>query len=225
MKKCPQCQVEVNTERKTCPLCFALLQPGEGETPQLTPYPKYRSRAVRYNVFFRILTFLSIITAFVSIVVNVLTYRDHGKLWSLVVLAGLFYLWVLFRSTIRGYGNVPRRLVIQMLTLSALLYVIDRFSGNSGWALSYVIPFLSMASILAIIILLVSNTVKFGDYLSALLAASVFGFIPFILWLFDIVTTLWPSLSAASLSFSTIIGMFIFAGDHIKEELKKRFHI
>lgn len=225
MKKCVQCQVSVNTERKTCPLCFALLRASEEPSQQLTPYPKYRSRAVRYNVFFRILAFLSIIASFVSVLINLITYRDSGKLWSLVVVASLIYMWILFRSTIRGQGNVPRRLLIQMLTLSALLYVIDRFSGNGGWSLSYVIPFLSMASLLAIIILLVSNTVKFRDYLSALFATCIFGLIPFILWLLDVVETLWPSFSAASLSISTIIGMFIFAGGHIKEELKKRFHI
>ncbi|MCK9537154.1 MAG: DUF6320 domain-containing protein [Bacilli bacterium] len=225
MKKCTECKVLVNTERKTCPLCFTLLRNLEAQSTQLTLYPKYRSKTVRYNIFFRILAFLSIVTVFVSVSINIINYRENRNFWSLIIVASLIYLWILFRSTIRGNGNIPRRLIIQMLTLSVLLYVIDRLSGYGRWSLDFVIPFLSMASLLSIIILLVGNTVKFQDYVSALFAAIIFGFIPFILWLFKIVSTLWPSLSAASLSFSTIIGMFIFAGGHIKEELKKRFHI
>lgn len=225
MKKCIECKVLVNTERKTCPLCFTLLQNNESQAAQLTLYPKYRSKTVRYNIFFRFFAFISIITIFVSVLINIISFRENRTLWSLIIVASLLYLWILFYSTIRGKGNIPRRLIIQMLTLSSLLYVIDRLSGYGRWSLDYVIPFLSMASLLSIIILLVGNTVKFHDYVSALFAAIIFGFIPFVLWLFKIVATLWPSLSAASLSFSTIIGMFIFAGDHIKEEMKKRFHI
>ena len=225
MKSCSQCKVLVNTERKTCPLCFTLLNNVDGKEALLVPYPKYQSKPVRYNIFYRVLVFLSIIVTFVCVLVNIFTYKENHNLWSLVVIAGFLYLWILFRSTLRGTGNIPRRLVIQMLTLSSLIYIIDLLSGYEQWSLNFVIPFLSMASLLSVIILLISNTVRFHDYISALFAAIILGFIPFILWIFRIVESLWPSLSAASLSFSTIIGMFIFAGTEIKEELKKRFHI
>lgn len=225
MKRCPKCKVFVNTERKTCPLCFAFLQDGDGPDEKLTPYPKYKSKIFKYNLFFRSLVFFSIIGIFVSVVVNVLTYRDNPNPWSIIVISGLLYFWILLRSTVRREGNIPRQLMVQSLTLSLLLYIIDLLSGNIGWSLNYVIPFLSMSSLLSIISILLGNTLKFNDYVSALFAAAILGFIPFILWLFQVVEELWPSLAAASLSFSTIIGMFIFAGRNIKEELKKRFHI
>src|SRR5690554_6493867 len=122
MKSCSQCKVLVNTERKTCPLCFTLLNIVDGKEALLVPYPKYQSKPVRYNVFYRVLVFLSIIATFICVLVNIFTYKENHNLWSLVVIAGFLYLWILFRSTLRGTGNIPRRLVIQMLTLSSLIY-------------------------------------------------------------------------------------------------------
>jgi hypothetical protein len=55
--------------------------------------------------------------------------------------------------------------------------------------------------------------------------AIILGFIPLILWLFNIVDVLWPSLTAASLSFATIVGMLVFADKETQEEMKRRFHI
>jgi hypothetical protein len=175
-------------------------------------------------VLLRIIAFLSVIAVFVSALVNALTYSKTKTLWSLIVVLGVVYFWVLLRSTFKAKVNVGLKLVIQMLMLSSLVVGIDAVSGFSRWSLNYVVPFLSMASLLAIIAVLLGK-VKFAEYLLYLLAAVILGFIPFILWLVNLIDVLWPSLAAASLSFATIIGMIVFADKETKEELKKRFHI
>jgi len=225
MKECQACKILVNTERKTCPLCFTILKPAQEETKEFNPYPKYQSKVVKYNYYYRGIVFLSIIAILTSVIVNIITYKENKNLWSLVVIAGISYFWILLRSTIHGEGNIPRRLLTQMLMLALLLFIIDYFNDFLRWSINYVIPFLSISLTLSIISLLVGNTGKFKDYVSALFASIISGFIPFVLWLFKIVKILWPSLGAATLSLVTIIGMFIFAGNQIKEELKKRFHI
>lgn len=224
MKKCSRCNLLFNTTRKSCPLCFEILQDHDGKEFQGPDYPRPETETAPYNVLLRIITFLSVIAIFTSVLVNALTFKNTKTLWSLIVILGVLYFWVLLRSTFRAKSNVPMKLVIQMLMLSILIIGIDSVSGFKRWSLNYVVPFLSMASLLAIISVLIGR-VRFGEYLLYLLAAIILGFIPFILWLVKLITVLWPSLSAASLSFVTIIGMIVFADKETREEFKKRFHI
>ncbi|NLD25888.1 MAG: hypothetical protein GX661_00855, partial [Acholeplasmataceae bacterium] len=57
MKKCNKCKVLVDTDRKTCPLCFDILQ-NVDEEPVVNPsYPKPTPMPAHYNVFMRIVTF------------------------------------------------------------------------------------------------------------------------------------------------------------------------
>jgi len=223
MKKCPKCNLYYNTTRKSCPLCFEILEDDGGEF-QGPDYPRPVPQPASYNLILRIIAFLSVIAVFVSVLVNALTFAKTKTFWSVIVALGVGYFWVLLRSTFRAKGNVGMKLVIQMVMLSILIVVIDAVTGFHRWSLDYVVPFLSMASLLAIIAVLLGK-VKIAEYLLYLLAAAILGFIPFILWLVKLATVLWPSLSAASLSFATIIGMVFFADRETKEEMKKRFHI
>ncbi|MDD3999791.1 MAG: DUF6320 domain-containing protein [Bacilli bacterium] len=224
MKKCNSCNLKFETKRKSCPLCFETLQSLSEDIVQ-PAYPKLEKEPHKYNVLLRISTFLTILAIFASILINLFTYKQFRSLWSIIVILGVLYFWVLLRSTFRAKNNVPMRLVIQMLMLSILVIGIDSVTGFKRWSLNYVIPFLSMASLLAIISVLIGSLVRFAEYLLYLLAAIILGFIPIILWLVNLIDVLWPSLAAASLSFVTIIGMIVFADKETKEELKKRFHI
>jgi len=225
MKKCHKCNVLVDTERKTCPLCFEILKLTDDESVSASPYPKPENTIVVRSIFLRVMSFLTIIGVIGAVAVNFVTFKLNPTYWSLIVVMAVGYFWILIKSTFRGNGNVPMRLVVQMIALSILTYSIDRIAGYGGWSINYVIPFLSILSILAINFILIGNGFKYNDYLLYLFAAFVLGFIPSILWVFNRVDLLWPSLSAVSFSFSTIVGMLIFADRETKEELKKRFHI
>jgi hypothetical protein len=213
------------TNHKLCPLCFSVLE-GENilENDQID-YPKYDFFKPKYNIFLRIITFITILVILSSILVNILTYENDQTLWAIIVILAMGYLWVLLRSTFKTKANAPTKLVIQMVTLSIFMFGIDYVTGYDKWSINYVIPFLSMASLLSIISLLVGNGVRFGEYSLYLFSSVLLGMIPFILWLFKLVDELWPSLAAASLSIATIIGMLVFADKETKEEIKKRFHI
>lgn len=224
MKQCRRCKVLFKTERKSCPLCFEVLKPLPGED-DFVGYPRPSRKPAAINVFVRLMTFFTVLTVTAAVVINAVTYRRYPHLWSLVAMIGVGYLWILIRKTFLGKSHIPMRLVIQMLMLSVLTYVIDIVFNSTGWSLDYVIPFLSMASIIPIIAMLFANRVKINDYLPTLFACVIFAFVPFILWLFDVVDVLWPSLAAASLAFATIVAMIVFADKETKEELKRRFHI
>lgn len=223
MKKCNKCKIEVNSIRKTCPLCLSVLETDNTEYEKKYPTPKFLPH--KKNLFLRILSFLSFIGIFASVIINFMTYEKGEKLWSVIVIFNIGYFWLLVKSTFKKEGNIPVRLVVQTIAVSVLVYVIDRFSDNSGWAINYVIPFITMASLLSILSLSIGSKHRYINHFSHIITAIFLGFVPVILWLFDWADILWPSLVAAGFSFITIIGMVIIGDRDTKDEIKKRFHI
>lgn len=224
MKKCIKCNLLVDSKHKTCPLCGEELELINDESNRQN-YPSYEAIPVKKNILLRVFIFLTIVVDLISILIDFLTYKEGGIHWSSFPIASTIYLWILIRFTILSKRNAAFKLLIQMITVSLVVFVIDIYSKGGGWALNYVIPFLSMASTLMIAIILMARRMKFSSYVFNLFASIILGFIPFILWLTGIVTVNWPSLSAACFSLLTLIGMILFANEEIKEEIKKKFNI
>ena len=133
--------------------------------------------------------------------------------------------WILLRSTIMSKKNIAGRLLIQMIAVSLLCIGIEKQSHSSGWALDYVVPFLCIVTILAILIIIFSKQMFYSDYLLYLLLAIIISFVPMILYLFKQINILWPSIAAASVAIMAALGMILFADRATKDELKKRFHL
>ncbi|MDD3191664.1 MAG: DUF6320 domain-containing protein [Bacilli bacterium] len=219
MKKCPTCQVDVNSSRTTCPLCGEKL---EGQGGQAT-HPPYQFEKQKINLALRILLFLSIIAISSTVLINFLTF--HGDFWSFYVVLGILYMWILLRSTIMSNRNIAMRLLIQMISISLLCIGIEEVSRSSGWALEYIVPFTCIASTVAIVIVILSKKMRYNDYLLYLLTAILISFVPLILYWTEVVQILWPSIAAAGVAFITVVGMLLFSDRATKDELKKRFHI
>lgn len=224
MKRCPKCNVKVNSVRKTCPLCLSILETKEGgEYKKIYPSPNLTPK--KKSVLLKILSFLSVVGIFTSAVVNYLTYTKEGGLWSIIVAFNIGYFWVLIKSTLTRRGNIAVRLVIQTIAISLTVYIIDLLSGNTGWAINYVIPFTIMAALLSIISITLGSKERYQMYFNQIVTGVILGFIPIIFRFLNIATETWPAISALSLSVATIIGMIIFGDRHTKDEIRKRFHI
>lgn len=223
MKRCVKCNIEVDTVRKTCPLCLSVLE-NDGKTYE-KKYPTPKTVPQKRSIVLRILAFFSIVGIITCVIINIMTYKKGSTLWSVIVTFNIGYFWLLIKSTFKKEGNIPIRLVIQTIAISLLLYVIDLLSGYSSWSINYAIPFITMASLISILIISVGSKSRYINNFLHILTAIFLAFIPFILWLVKLATILWPSLSAAGLSLITIIGMIVFGDKDTKEEIKKRFHI
>ena|SRR5690606_22624424 len=223
MKRCTKCNLEVNSIRKTCPLCLSVLESDANDYEKKYPTPKFLPK--RKSLLLRILAFLSIISIFISVFINVMTYEEGETIWSVIVIFNIAYFWLLIKSTFKREGNIPIRLVIQNIAIALLLYGIDFFTGNTGWAINYVVPFITMASLLSILSLSIGSKYRYINHFPHIITAIFIGFIPILLYLFSWVDVLWPSLAAALLSFITILGMIIIGDSDTREEIKKRFHI
>ena len=225
MKRCNKCNLNVNSIRKTCPLCGQLLNDNKENSIDYYLYPRYTHEEKKANIVLKIVLFFSIVAIFIAVVINILTYKNSRSLWSIYVILGIWYGWILLRFTIMSRRNIAGRLLLQMLATSAVVIGIEKVSHGSGWALEYVIPFICIATTQAIVIILVSKKMRYNDYLLYLFVAILISFVPIILYWSGIVQVLWPSISAAGVALITIMGMLIFADRATKDEFKKRFHL
>jgi len=223
MKKCTQCHVYIDSKRKTCPLCLAVLE--DDGLDYIDKYPKPQFAPQKRSIFLKILAFLSIVATLACVLINILTYEKGKTFWSAIVAFNICYFWVLIKSTFKKENKVAIRLVIQTIAISLLLYGIDYFTGNLKWSVNYVIPFITIASLLSILILSIGNKERYIQNFLYILVSIILSIIPLFLWLFKLSTILWPALSSSSFGIVTLIGIGVFADKDTKEEIKKRFHI
>lgn len=225
MKRCPSCKININTDRKTCPLCYDILEDVDDKQLEKPIYPLYVRKKGKENLFLKSVIFVCIITTFLTLIINLVTRKSGERLWFPYVAASMLYVFILIRNCILSKHNTAFKILVQMLSISILVYIIDYFSGYTGWSINYVIPILSVASSFTIVIVLLAKKVKYSEYIFCLISSVIIGIIPFLLWIFKIVPVLWPSLFAACFSLMVFLGIIIFADKATKEEFKKRFHI
>ncbi|MDD3107529.1 MAG: DUF6320 domain-containing protein [Bacilli bacterium] len=225
MKQCPKCNVNIHTNRKTCPLCYEKLVDLDKEKLEYTIYPEYRQPKKKTNFFVRSTVFLAITAIIITTLVNAVTYTKESSWWSFYVLVSMLYFLVLIKSSIVSRANPARKIVIQMVTISILVLAVDFIARSTGWSYTYVVPFLSVASSATIAIILLTKSIRYSDYIIYLLSSLFIGLIPFVLWIFKLVKILWPSLAAACFSLVILLAMLFFADREIRDEFKKRFHI
>lgn len=222
MKYCDKCQVTVDNPVEHCPLCYAHLIPQDGMTEHPS-YPPLLRQAERYNLIKRILIMLSLTVAVTCLTINIVTRQKIW--WSLIVIGNILYMWVAISTAVRKRAKLGYNILIQAVSLAALLVFIDRLSGQSNWALNFIVPFLFITATLSITIITVVRRMDSRSFILYVFLTALMGFIPIILMAFGLVTKLWPSLAAALYSGLSLVSLFIFADRATKQELKKRFHL
>lgn len=227
MKKCNKCNVFVNTYKKTCPLCGEILE-NDNETLEVVPYPNYKVQVKKKNVALKVISFLLIVASLASVVINYYTFSYNHIPWSAIIVYSSLYTWLFLKHTILSKHTLAKRFVVLSIATSILFMVIDIASSNDynlSWSIDFMLPFIMMASTFTILFILFIKKIKYKSYLLHLIASIMLGFIPFILMLLNITQINWPSIASGCVSLFTLIGIFIFADDQTKNELKKRLHI
>lgn len=222
MKYCDRCHVTVNNPIDRCPLCFAsLVSQDNRQEPQ--SYPALLQKAERYNMLRRIFIMASLTISIICVTINLMT--NPSVLWSLIVVVNIVYMWVAISTAVRIRSKLGYNILIQVISLAALMVVIDWFSGHSNWALNYVVPFLFITATMSITIIIIVRRMDSSSFILYFFLTALIGFVPIVLLAMGLVTVLWPSLASALYSGLSLISLFVFADRDTKHELKKRFHL
>ena len=222
MRYCNGCNVDIDTPVERCPLCYTALIQKDSE-PEVQAYPPLIEQAERYNLIIRILIMMSLTASVVCFTINMLNFS--GTWWSLIVIGNILYMWIAVSTAVRRRTKLGLNVLIQAISLSALMVFIDMFSSHTNWALNYVVPFLLMTATMSITVIIIVLRMDSRSFILYFFLTALIGFIPILLLVIGQVNVVWPSLVSAIYSGLSLSSLFIFADRDTKQELKRRFHI
>lgn len=222
MKYCDHCQVHLRGNRNVCPLCGNMLPEGsEGSLQEeICPVipPSYES-----HLAVKIMVFISIVATVASFAVYIIFPTDIN--WPILVLLGILSMWVSLVVVIRKRHNMPKNIMWQVTIVSALSVVWDWKTGWRGWSLEFFIPIACVTAMLVMYVTAKIMKLSVRDYIAYALLNGLFGIIPGLFILLDWIKVYHASIACIALSIIFISAIFIFQGENIKAELKKRMHI
>lgn len=220
MNRCTEC--EIVTAENTCPLCHQVLSEDFGKEENRA-YPVYDQQEYKTRARISRLAIIGgILATLICFLVNLIVMPHF--LWVFYVAVAVFYLLVSLNHTILSASHLGGKITAQVISLTILLLVIDGMSGSVQWSVNYVVPFVIIAGILLISIIMIKVRMNWTGYISFLLMMIGFGFLPLILYLSGIADVLWPSISAASFGVATFIVMLLVANQSVMTQLSRRFH-
>lgn len=223
MKRCEHCNVDVNTSHNTCPLCFGTLtevnkKPGTDPFKQKEEIVENKSKIILFKLFL----FFSIVAATVCVVINLMT--KPLPLWSLIVVIGILYCWVLIAHTIISKRGIFEKIFLQVGVIIGLLFVCEWVSGGDHWMVNYVMPTISI--IVMTVLFILSQALKyhkglFSYFIMTIILTANAG----ILLLCHAATFDLLNVITVCAGVVALIGMMLFSGSALRKEFSKKFHL
>ena len=219
MKHCPNCNLDVRTSEKLCPLCQCELS-GSDEREAFPSIPSYYKKLA---LFFRIFNLSAVAAAIIAVMLNLMLHSS--SFWSLFVVVGIFCIWFFVVFSIKRRYNVIRTITFCCIIAIIFGFIWDYMTVWHGWSVSYVLPIMPVVSMTASFIVALCLRISVGDYIMYLLLSGVIGLFPVIpLMFFDISPAL-PSYICITISAISLFAILILLGKNLLNELQKRLHV
>lgn len=220
MKYCSHCKVYIREDHERCVLCENVLEnkieKSEEVFPDIPPF--YES-----HLAIKILVFVSIVAVVLSFGINMIFPSNVN--WPVLLVLGILSIWIGLIIVVQKRYHIPKKIIWQVLIVSLLSVFWDYKIGWRGWSIDYVIPIASVSAMIIMYITAKIMKLSIRDYITYALIDGVFGIIPIIFIVFDIVNVIYPSIISIGFSIISLSAVFIFQGKEIKAEINKRMHI
>jgi len=225
VKQCEHCKVIVEGSSSICPLCYGKVTNEKSVDSKNVFFPAYHvSKGDKTkHLFPQITIFITVFVTSVCLLINLLTTPDH--LWFVFVMVSALYFLLLVNHTILSTYHMGSKIIMQVIGVSIMLFVLDYNSGFEKWSVNIVHPFLVLGATLLITVIILFQRMRWRDYVVYIITMIALGFMPLLLHTFGISDLLWPSAGTALYALLTFTGMFLFADQSFKNDLKRRFHI
>lgn len=223
MHYCENCKVAVKGDWAICPLCARPLEIADdsenSEASSFINVPLRYNREKAKQVFFRVSL---VVVALYFIITSFYPFQFFGLEY---VLFGLLVTWTTIVIFIRKRNNFAKVIVYFLILISLASIYFDYINGWRGWSITFVMPILSMASLLSIFIAMQVIDLKVHDYVLYLQLVAVYGIVPLIFLIMGWVGHPLPSVLSVILSLIMFVGVLINYRSLLITELQKRMHI
>lgn len=223
MPYCENCKTTVKGDWVVCPLCGQSLKITADN--ELQEDSSFMSVPLRYNrekakqVFFRVSL---VVVALYFIITLFYPFQFFGLEY---VLFGLFVTWTTIVIFLRKRSNFAKVIVYFLALISLASLYFDFINGWSGWSITFVIPILSIGSLLSIFIAMQVIDLRVQDYVVYLQLVAIYGVVPLIFLIMKWVKHPLPSMLSVILSIIMFVGVLINYRSLLIIELQKRMHI
>lgn len=228
MKYCDKCKVSVRSKQGNCPLCQNLILDSEQIKKDFfiedtSAFPFIPTIYHQYNLFFRMIIFISIIIGVACLSINVIFPFESW--WSFFVIGGIFCMWISLALIIQKRHNILKTIFWLVAVSTIASFIWDYFTTHSGWSINYVIP--SICTIAMIVMGIIAKVMKLhvGDYLIYLVMDAIFCILPVILYLIGYLNVVYPSIICIAAGIISLAGLLLFEGENMRSEIKKRIHL
>ena len=185
-------------------------------------YPEVSKKVFQRKKFLRFTKWPLIACAFACVIVNVIV---GGPWWCVVALMGIYMLWTLVLNTDLVEYNRISQFIKATICSCVLMFLIDTFLGDGGWALD-VISIVSFASVIVSGVLLYTDFNRQKQNMLPILYLIVIALTWTAIGLFTALELQsWPLIVLGGLSLLFMVTIIItLRGDFIRE-IKCRFHV
>lgn len=220
MKYCRHCKVHIRGEGKKCTLCENKLEGLKEESEEVFPHipPFYKS-----NLALKMMIFISIVALVVSFGIDMIFPSNIN--WPILFMFAVISIWIGLINIVQKRYHIPKRILWQVIIISILAVFWDYKTGWRGWSLDYVIPIACVSAMIIMYITAKIMNLSMSDYITYVVLNAVFGIIPVLFMVFDLVHVAYLSIISIGFSIISLSAMVIFEGKEIKAEISKRMHI
>ena len=231
MYKCSNCKIVINDERKTCPLCHKVLDDmSEDEVKAAAErfgmpvgYPDVRERDKKIRFVLRLILFVFIVMEAAAVIVNYIV-TPHYK-WSLISAVALLYFYICIYYWVKRDAGFALKLGIQLVLTGLVVYFIDRFTGNRGWAVEWVIPGLILLGDAIVFFFFLLNRQMWYSYLVILIFLTVCSIGVMSLYMTKHIDNFILPIICISLSCVALLATIVFGDKEFSREMARRFHV
>ena len=223
MKYCKACNAHVDTNESYCPLCYSSLKEKSKKSDNemfknATQDLVKRKKVTVAKVFF-------LISVVIIATCTYLNVQTKTAPWSVIVDLSIAYLWVLIGHTIMSRSTAFKKVLLQILSIGAILFTTNKYFSNTEWFVNYAVP--SLAILFAIVML-------FVVFCSKSRKEYIFGFfrLDVILLLVTVLLLVlklddFKLLNQINIIWQAIICLayLLFAGKIIKTQAGRKFHL
>ena len=169
----------------------------------------------------RIVQTFSFLCLAVAVICGMINIMTAGILnWSWFAGAGCACAWLVVMVAYSKRRNILKNEIWQLLLISVIAILWDRFTGWRGWSVDFILPFGVLAVQFSVPVIARVNRLKREEYLFYLVQACIAGLIPMILAWTGVAKFVYPSVICAGISILTLAALFIFC----KKDTLREFH-
>lgn len=169
----------------------------------------------------RIVQTFSFLCLAVAVICGMINIMTAGTLnWSWFAGAGCVCAWLVVMVAYSKRRNILKNEIWQLLLISVIAILWDRFTGWRGWSVDFILPFGVLSVQFSVPVIARVNLLKREEYLFYLVQACIAGLIPMILAWTGVVKFVYPSVICAGISILTLAALFIFC----KKDTLREFH-